>query len=354
MSIAKEEQIIHIFRHGDKYGISDDPDLSHWGVNQCLRVFQEYPHFDKPILVITSSLQRCYMSALLAFHPDFNSKLNSAIQASAPDSKLRAFKAGNIQFMIDPRVQEIRCVPRVRAEIPQSLRKYFTFPSEFFNPPPSLEEYKRDHPYCNDEHEVLDDFLKNDRTDEDQDWRKLRGMFDGVYGKPNSLERAASFKEFLSSRPEREVIIVSSNTWLESLIKGDDFQTCEGRRCVWRTTKSGRKKLVVSNVHSDEVLPDDDYSSYWKEFLWKFNERSKLFYKWYTKPYEAIINLLQSMDDSESERFARYFADGATVESLRAEREREWEWMKSSSDTLELDEPLQGNEEAICTSNIVE
>ena len=144
--------------------------------------------------------------------------------------------------MVDPRLHEVyryntyRPPPymlRSRREIPENIRKYFHFPEEFY---PPLEENSKSDP------------------DVQQDWYQMEGFYAGDYHSVNALERAASFKEFLSNLPDKEIIIITSNCFVESLVMGEDFEFAEQRVCVWQPTVSGRKKLVpLESFQSSEV-----------------------------------------------------------------------------------------------------
>ena len=77
-------------------------------------------------------------------------------------------------------------------------KKYFIFPEEFY--PASILKRQDDDP------------------DKDQDWYKEEGMWAGRIRTPESLERGASFKEFLYNRPEKEIIVVTSNAFINTLV----------------------------------------------------------------------------------------------------------------------------------------
>jgi hypothetical protein len=137
---------------------------------------------------------------------------------------------------------------------------------------------------------------------------------------PSMLERGASFKEFLSNRPEKEIIVISSNLFLDSLMKTDqDFRTMECRSCTWKNTISGRKTLVEIRRDVSEPVQDDDYGSYWRS-----DERSELFYKWYTKPFPAIFQKLRCKREDPDYydwelRHLKYLMADETEEKLREE-----------------------------------
>lgn len=262
-------------------------------------------------LIITSPLRRCLETALYAFHPEFNSRLKRAILSAEEkglDTPLQSFAQGKITFLVDPRLCEEghseydyeRNTPLTRRRI--SFRDYFTWPSEFYSD-------------------------QDEDEDIQQDWYQKKGLWDGFYLKPKMLERGASFKEFLFNRPEKEIIVITSNCFLDSLIKDDiEFSPMDSRTCVWKTTISGRKKLIsksfIGEDSNDEPVQDDDYSFYWKLNPWKSNERSDLFYKWYSKPYNGMLQALRELKGKPSQwrrDLLEHVLEGETEEKLLEE-----------------------------------
>ena len=112
-----------------------------------------------------------------------------------------------------------------RREMESHYKKYFIFPEEFY-------------PKCTEG--------QDDDPDKDQDWYKEEGMWAGRLWTPESLERAASFKDFLYNRPEKEIIVVTSNAFIDTLVHEPnvDMSYLESRSCVWKPTISGRMRLV--------------------------------------------------------------------------------------------------------------
>ena len=260
-----------------------------------------------PTLVLVSPLRRCIETALWAFHPKFNFFLRTS-QTSAeedPDCKaiIQHFAKGNITFMLDPRLQEVRSGYRnsnkrnqlpSRREMDSLFKKYFIFPEEFY--PKYTEE-------------------KDDDPDEDQDWYKEEGMWSGCLQSPQALERGASLKEFLYNRPEEEIIVVTSNAFIDTLVHEPKAYMgyLESRSCVWKPTVSGRMRLVPFTFPESRknIVKDEDYSEYWP---YRLSERSELFNKWYAKPTAIYENLLKF---EERKKFLGL--DELTLASLEAE-----------------------------------
>lgn len=282
-----EQQRIHIFRVSHPKGREFNSPLSLWGKTQAREIFQKHGYyFTKPTLIVTSTQARYLETALYAFHPDFNPDLKAAINEPGYQGALTAFK--DIKILVDPRVQEVErvyddggAVP-TRAQINPNYRKYLTFSEEFFTQPALDEEVSEEKR------------AEMEKTDESRDWHKGTGLFAGWYGHPMILERGASLKEFLYNRPEREIIILSGNDFIDTLLRGPHFKLGEGRLCFWIRTFSGRKRLLQSKFspvpHNwfDSQVVDDDYSDFWGTHKWRSIDRSVLYHKWYTVPHKAV------------------------------------------------------------------
>jgi len=281
-----ETKIVHIFRHGEVRRGHDvvDPPLTPLGREATYNLIDRLPPSVKaPTLVVVSPLKRCVETALFGFHRHFNRRLDAAYKAENKKDRSEVFQHflnGNITFMLDPRLQEVGQTwePRARNKMPSRremepyYRKYFIFPEEFY---PKYTEGQEDDP------------------DKDQDWYNEEGMWCGRLRSANSLERAASFKEFLYNRPEQEIIVVTSNAFSDTLVHEPytNLAYLESRSCMWKPTISGRMRLVPFFFPESrkDVVPDEDYSECWP---YRQSERSKLFNKWYrspTKMYEALL-----------------------------------------------------------------
>jgi hypothetical protein len=189
-------------------------------------------------------------------------------------------------FLMDPRLREVghgyddpwnKLVSR--RDIDPEIRDLFTWPEEFY-------------PHQSDN--------KEEDPDTQQDWYQGKSLWKGdYYHTVQMLERAASFKEFLYNGPEKQIIVITSNCFLEALLKDDepDFRTMEHRECVWKTTVSGKKTLKRSSNTIPEPIQDDDYSKYWMVSPWKSEERSQYFCKWYSKPYNGMLHVLRETDE---------------------------------------------------------
>ena len=263
-----------------------------------------------------------------------------------------AFSEKVITFMVDPRLVEASEPWRYdlerhklvsRRQIPKEIRDCFVWPSEFY--PEFTEE--------------------GDDPDEQQDWFNEKGLWqNNIMHRPELLERMASFKEFLYNRPEREIIVISSNRILETLVKDRDFAHMEGRTCTWKTTVSGRKKLVPKSIPENcpffgeywhersicnrcpsevsEPVPDDDYSHYWEKNRWRSDSRSDLYYKWFRKPYAGMISLLNEFERLRKLKEELFLAEetyeklseekkGNMIEELKGDRKEQ----KMSDDEVE-------------------
>jgi hypothetical protein len=284
--MTTENKIVHIFRHGEVGPGVVNPSLSSNGYYMASELIYELPYSMKaPTLVIVSPLERCMQTALYLFHRSFNHNLlreaYNDTQGNMDCSEvIQHFITGNITFMLDPRLQEVgqflessdRNKMPSRREMNSYYKNYFICPEEFY---PPYEEGQDDDP------------------DEDQDWYKEEGLWEGRLQSPGSLERAASFKEFLYNRPEKEIIVVTSNAFIDLLVHepGIKMNYLESRSCVWKPTMSGRMRLVPLTFPESkmDIVRDEDYSEFWPYRLF---ERSELFNKWYripTKAYELLL-----------------------------------------------------------------
>jgi Histidine phosphatase superfamily (branch 1) len=172
--MSTNSQLIHIFRHA-AYDANEDvnPPLSESGRNAAHEVFETHKFLEEPTLVITSPLTRCLETALHAFHPMFN------------HYSLKKMSKNHIKFLVDPRLREEdhfwcragdkRNMLPSRRDIPVGLKRYFTWPKEFY---PDADDTDKD-------------------PDVEQDWYQMKGLWGGSWQSPSSLERGASFKEFL-------------------------------------------------------------------------------------------------------------------------------------------------------------
>ena len=305
-----ENKIVHIFRHGEEERGSDivDPPLTSNGKKKAMDLIYKLPSSMKaPTLVIVSPLRRCIHTALYAFHPYFNKHLSRRVINNPEESMnyrglIQRFANGNITFMLDPRLQEIgqswesnkRNKMPSRREMGRFYRDLFTFPEEFY---PRYTEGNDDDP------------------DEDQDWYKEEDMWAGRLMSMESLERGASFKEFLYNRTEKEIIVITSNAFINTLVHEPDvsMQYLESRSCVWKPTISGRMRLVILTLPESkmDIVQDEDYSEFWP---YRLMNRSELFNKWYSKPTK-IYELLSSFEACKN-----YFGlNEMTLASLEAE-----------------------------------
>src|SRR5204862_5131630 len=83
-----------------------------------------------------------------------------------------------------------------RLDMVPTYKKYFIFPEEFY---PKYEDGQDYDP------------------DENQDWCKQEGLWARGWHSVESLERAASFKEFLYNRPEKEIIVITCDGFHDTL-----------------------------------------------------------------------------------------------------------------------------------------
>jgi len=280
--MATERKIVHIFRHGEvSHEESVDPPLSRDGFHTARNLINNLPpSMRAPTLVIVSPHTRCMQTALGGFHRSFQTRYNNKDNKDGGEV-VQHFLKENITFMLDPRLQEIgepwgsRDYYKLpsRREMNSLYKLYFTFPEEFY---PKYAEGQEDDP------------------DEDQDWYKEEGLWAGRLMSVGSLERAASFKEFLYNRPEKEIIVVTSNIFIDTLVHepGVNMGYLEYRSCVWKPTISGRMRLVPLTFPESEMelVPDEDYSEFWP---YRLSERSELFKKWYSNPTKIYKLLLQ-------------------------------------------------------------
>jgi len=286
--MSSEEKIVHIFRHGEVGRDPEvvDPPLTSDGIEKAVDLIYKLPRCMKtPTLVVVSPLKRCIQTALYAFHPRFNEHLlhrvfNNPEESTKNIGVIQRFANGNITYMLDPRLQEVgqcwdsnnRNKMPSRREMDPRYKKHFIFPEEFY--PKNSEE-------------------QEDDPDKDQDWYREEGLWAGRIFTVESLERAASFKEFIYNRPEKEIIVVTSNAFMDTLVHEPDVDLdyLESRSCVWKPTVSGRMRLVplIFAESKMDIVPDEDYSQYWP---YKLNERSELFNKWYRKPTKIYQSLL--------------------------------------------------------------
>lgn len=312
-----DNRIIHIFRHGEveqKPGIVD-PTLTSYGTTKTDELITNLPDsMTAPTLIVVAPLRRCVRTALKAFHPDFNPYLEDILYDNTKPNPsctkvMQHFAEGKVTFMVDPRLQEVRAISDTtnkRNKMPtrrqMSFSSYFVFPEEFY--PSDMNEPQHD-------------------PDEDQDWFKEQGMWAGRFHDPQTLERGASFKEFLYNRPEKEIIVVSSNAFIDTLVHepGAYMNYLECRSCIWKQTVSGRFRLVpLSNPESEkDIVKDEDYSDYWEYNPYKLSERSELYHKWYNKPAKRMYKVL--LEIKERKNFLEL--NDVTLESLEAELDAE-------------------------------
>jgi hypothetical protein len=285
--MSSVDKIVHIFRHGEVERANVvDPPLTSNGEQRAKHLIYELPYSMKaPTLVVVSPLKRCIQTALL-FHREFNTNIWQEIFNVSGGNMdcseiIQHLAIGNITFMVDPRLQEVgqpwessdRNKMPSRREMQPFYKNSFIFPEEFY---PAHEEGQCDDP------------------DKDQDWYKEIGLWSGRLQSPGSLERAASFKEFLYNRPEKEIIVVTSNAFIDLLVHEHDVDMnyLESRSCVWKRTVSGRMRLVPLTFPESkmDIVRDEDYSEIWP---YRLSERSELFNKWYRIPTQAYESLLQ-------------------------------------------------------------
>jgi broad specificity phosphatase PhoE len=207
---------VHFFRHAQAqhnfcYEHNPEPvdirdtSLTHHGIEQAKEILTGLgvQNFRKPTLVISSPLRRCLQTALYAFHPSFNENLKATLEKNKkfPNSSLSKkeiqtiFKNGNIKFETDPRIMEyissrdsMAQFPTPVMELPENIREIFTFPETLFPPEPDSEWLERTGPY------------------KDYALRRL------AYGRVNK------FFDYLYSRPEDEIIVVTHGDLLKSFI----------------------------------------------------------------------------------------------------------------------------------------
>ena len=86
------------------------------------------------------------------------------------------------------------------------------------------------------------------------------GMWIKGWRSVESLERAASFKEFLYNRPEKEIIVITCHNFIDTLIGHSGYRHLELSSCIWKPTVSGRIRLVplTSPESQKDILEDDD------------------------------------------------------------------------------------------------
>jgi len=311
--MSTENKIIHILKHAE----SKDPKrnfdlyLTYEGAGEASNMIEKFsPSMKAPALVLVPPLKRCMETALKAFHPNFNYNLHflaSETPAEKTDGNelMRHFAKGNVTFMLDPRLQEIisdwredgpdgRATMPSRREMHSVYKRYFIFPEEFY-------------PKCSEEQ--LDD------PDKDQDWYKEEGMWTRGFHRVETLERVASFKEFLYNRPEKEIIVITCRDFRNTLTNDKyNYTNKDILTCIWKPTVSGRMRLVAltSSESQQDVLKDEDYSEYWP---YRSGERSELFNKWYTKPLKKMFKALFEFEERK-----KYLGlDKLTLDSLEAE-----------------------------------
>ena len=128
-----------------------------------------------------------------------------------------------------------------------------------------------------------------------------------------SLERAASFKEFLYNRPDKEIIVITCEDFSDTLTNRH-FRYTDSLTCIWKPTVSGRMRLVslTSPESQKDILEDEDYSEYWP---YRLCGRSELFHKWHTVPLRKILETMFGFEERK-----KYLGlDELTFDSLEAE-----------------------------------
>ena len=69
-----------------------------------------------------------------------------------------------------------------------------------------------------------------------------------------------------------------------------------------------------------KVFMDDDYTGYWCQSPYKFEDRSEIFKKWYAKPYSGWISVLGRRDSRIKHYLDSYVPKDVTIEQLIEER----------------------------------
>ena len=181
-----------------------------------------------------------------------------------------------------------------RLDMDPKYKRYFIFPEEFYAKYSDGEDYD---------------------PDENQDWYKQKGMWVRGWHSVESLERAASFKEFLYNSPEKEIIVITGYTFFDLLTDNlYGYKQHEWSSCIWKPTVSGRMRLVppTSLELQKDILEDKECSEYWP---YRLCGRSELFNKWYAKPWIQIFEIFVGFE--ERKKFLGL--EKLTFESLEAE-----------------------------------
>jgi hypothetical protein len=312
-AMTTENKIVHILRHAaanDDDAIFDPP-LSSNGAYEATKLIENLPSCMKaPTLVLAPPLKRCMETALRAFHPRYNYLIRhqpskNTLENTKCNELMDHFANGNVTFMLDPRLQDAtkefhpgkhkgRIGMPSRREMHSGYRRHFIFPEEFYP------KYAED---------------QDDDPDEQQDWYTENGMWAGNLRCENieSLERAASFKEFLYNRPEKEIIVITCEDFGETLIDHGLYHF-KVLSFIWKPTVSGRIRLVNLTCPEAQknIVKDHNYSSYWPYSL---PERSELFKKWHREPSEKIIQYFFGIEERK-----KYLGlDKLTFDDLEAE-----------------------------------
>lgn len=286
-----------------------DPPLSHKGAQAADNMIKTLSSpMRAPTLVLTPPHKRYMETALRAFHPHFNPTLRNIASENAVENTdcnevMQHFANGNVNFVLDPRLEDVMSESEVherligmpsRLDMNPEYRKYFIFPEEFY--PKYTEEQNYD-------------------PDVIQDWYKQKGMWRKGWRSIQSLERAASFKEFLYHRPDTEIIVITGHSFFDTLTNPQDkYCHHESLTYIWKPTISGRMRLIslTSPESQKDILEDEDLSEYWP---YRLCGRSELFNKWYKKPLRKVLGILLGFE----ERKKYLGVDGLTLESLEAE-----------------------------------
>ena len=304
-------QVVHILEpaetNTEKWAF--DPPITIKGAMQASEMIEKLS-MKAPTLVLVPPLKCCMWTALRAFHPDFNNTLRRIASKSATEDMddnaiMQHFAKGNVSFMLDPRLQDEVSMWRFderngriglpsRREMHPIFKNYFIFPDEFYS---------------------KDSEGQSDDPDKDQDWYKKEGMWAPGFRSVECLERAASFKEFLYNRPEKEIIVITYYSFINTLIDQHhrDWNKTGGS-CIWKPTSSGRMRLVplTSPQSQKDILEDVDYSDYWP---YRLCGRSEIFNKWHREPLRKILQILVGFEERK-----KYLGlEELTFESLEAE-----------------------------------
>lgn len=207
---------VHFFRHAQaQHNLCSehnpvplnvrDTSLTAHGLEQAKEILASpvIQNFQRPTLIISSPLRRCLQTALYAFHPSFNENLKATLEKNknfpnscASRKKIQAiFNEGNIKFEADPRLMEylsskdsLPQYPTSIMELPETIREKFIFSEAMFPSGPNAEWLERTGPF------------------KDYSLRRL------------ACGRVNRFFDYLYSRPEEEIIVVSHEDLLKSFM----------------------------------------------------------------------------------------------------------------------------------------